>query len=682
MDTAAVTLAKYCAATPRVLLTRKLRVPQRLSAPLYHLRGDYELIFACNRSVWCVEAQTMTSADDESPSLSSLPKVKAAALTFEEKVFTKTPKLSRREQWARKIDFLVACVGFSVGLGNVWRFPFLCYKNGGGQGLVNGRVNGECRGLANAHLAIYPQGAVSHPLRTGRGGWWNTHVLPGGRLGPVYVGRRCRHLEDRTFDARRKVLSLSAGVGEPGSVKWDLALCLLLAWVIVYFCIWKGIRSSGKVMYFTATAPYLLMFVLLVRGVTLEGAAEGLKYYLLPDWQRLKDPQVWADAGTQIFFSYSISLGTLTALGSYNKFHHNSFRDSLWFAGINTFTSFLAGFVIFSILGFMAHRQNIQVSDVAESGPGLAFIAYPEALAQLPIGPLWSVMFFLMIVLLGIDSQFVGVEGFVTAAVDRFPRQLRQGRRKELFIAGVCVVCYLIGLSMVTEGGMYVFQLFDYYSSSRVVLIVAFFECITVAYMYGVNRFYDNIEMMFGFRIGPWMKICWMFCTPVYTLAIFILGCVLYSELSYKRKMVTYEYPPWAIGIGWMLLSVSVMFIPIFMTYRMLTTPGTFLQRIKHLLKPRLRKHQLRSREDLSHIVLEDYDDFYATDKKDHSPELSEDHRIPQQHCWQQHSSDDNTAMDELIVQSDVRQTHQEGDDHQPLSGTASVANHSAGKVR
>ncbi|KAL8577398.1 hypothetical protein ACOMHN_060220 [Nucella lapillus] len=415
---------------------------------------------------------------------------------------------------------------------------------------------------------------------------------------------------------RRKVLALSSGVGEAGSIKWDLALCLLLSWIIVYFCIWKGIKSSGKVMYFTATSPYILMCVLLIRGVTLEGAGTGLKYYLLPEWSRLLDAQVWVDAGTQIFFSYSISLGTLTALGSYNKFTHNVFRDSICFAVINSFTSFLAGFVIFSILGFMAEKQGLNVADVAESGPGLAFIAYPEAVSQLPVAPLWSTMFFFMLILLGLDSQFVGVEGFITSVVDLYPTFLRRPYRREVFIAIICVISFFIGLSMVTEGGMYVFQLFDYYSASRIVLVVAFFECITVAYVYGVERFYDNLEMMFGFRVGPMMKICWKVLTPIYTFVIFIMGLISYSDLTYKRKTVRYEYPGWGIGIGWTLAFSSVIFIPIVMVFRMLRAKGTFTERVKYLIKPRLRRHQVRSTEDLSTIILEEDCYFKSLDDK------------------------------------------------------------------
>lgn len=352
-------------------------------------------------------------------------------------------------------------------------------------------------------------------------------------------------------------------------------------------------------MYFTATSPYILMCVLLIRGVTLPGALDGIKFYLIPDWNRLRDTQVWIDAGTQIFFSYSISLGTLTALGSYNKFHHNCWKDSLIFACANSGTSFFAGFVIFSVLGFMAHEQNVSVGDVAESGPGLAFIAYPKAVAEMPVAPLWSILFFFMIILLGLDSQFVGVEGFVTAISDFFPHTLRKKGRKELLVCGVCLLSFFCGLSMVTNGGMYVFQLFDYYSGSRIILLVAFFEIITISYIYGVNRFYDNIEMMTGTRLGPYMKYSWLITAPIFCLVMFIMVIANYSDLTYNR---TYLYPRWAIGIGWALACSSIIMIPIVMIVKIMYAEGTLYERLTYLLRPQLKPHQLRPQDSLKDL--------------------------------------------------------------------------------
>ncbi|XP_046331791.2 sodium- and chloride-dependent GABA transporter 2-like [Haliotis rufescens] len=598
-------------------------------------------------------------------------------------------KMMKRETWTNKFDFLLACIGFSVGLGNVWRFPFLCYRNGGGAFLIPYFIAVVLGGIPVFFLEVtlgqfMSEGGIGPwkicPLFQGIGyastvivfllncdyniiltwafyylfssftarlPWshcdneWNSpncstfrrhpnasdsenstetmfnatvanasYSIYSNLTGAAEVSGKLAPLMDPVTEFwERKVLLLSNDVGSPGRIKWDLALCLLLAWIVVYFCIWKGIKSSGKVMYFTATSPYVLMLVLLIRGVTLEGAVDGLKYYLLPDWNRLLDTQVWVDAGTQIFFSYSISLGTLTALGSYNKFHHNAWRDTICFALVNSVTSFLAGFVIFSVLGFMAFKQGVSVEDVAESGPGLAFIAYPEAVAQMPVAPLWSCLFFVMIILLGLDSQFVGVEGFVTAVVDMFPHFLRQGHRREIFIACVCTMSFFIGLSMVTEGGMYVFQLFDYYSASRIVLVVAFFECIVVSYIYGVNRFYDNLQMMLGFYLNPFMKICWMFLTPAFTLVIFIMGAITYSELIYERKTVNYVYPNWAIAVGWMMASSSIVFIPGVMIFKLVTAKGTLMERIVTLTRPRLRRYQIRENEDLAKIEI--IDDIY-----------------------------------------------------------------------
>lgn len=152
---------------------------------------------------------------------------------------------------------------------------------------------------------------------------------------------------------RRNVLEqhLSDGLDYMGPIKPSMALCVFGVFVLVYFSLWKGVRSSGKVVWVTALAPYVVLTILLVRGVSLPGAAEGIRYYLTPEWHKLRNTKVWIDAASQIFFSLGPGFGTLLALSSYNKFNNNCYRDALLTSSINCLTSFLAGFVIFSVLG-------------------------------------------------------------------------------------------------------------------------------------------------------------------------------------------------------------------------------------------------------------------------------------------------------------------------------------------
>ncbi|KAJ4451056.1 hypothetical protein ANN_02493 [Periplaneta americana] len=256
--------------------------------------------------------------------------------------------------------------------------------------------------------------------------------------------------------SKRRVLGLSSGIEETGEIRLSMALCLLLAWIIVFLCLCKGVQSSGKVVYFTALFPYVVLVILFVRGVSLPGASTGILFYLTPDWHRLANAQVWGDAAVQIFFALSPAWGGLITLASYNKFTNNCYncfhfnRDSLIVAISNILTSFFAGLVIFSVIGFLAHELEVEVKKVVDQGAGLAFIVYPEVVARLPVSPLWSLLFFVMLLTLGLDSQFALMETVTTAILDRFPN-LRD--YKIWVVLVVAVFGYFGGLIFTTNGG-------------------------------------------------------------------------------------------------------------------------------------------------------------------------------------------------------------------------------------
>lgn len=184
-----------------------------------------------------------------------------------------------------------------------------------------------------------------------------------------------------------------------------MALCLGIAWIIVFLCIFKGIKSSGKVVYFTSLFPYVVLLILGIKGWTLPGAGIGIEFYLKPDFNKLLEISVWFDAAVQIFFTMSTSYGGLITLASYNKFNQNTLRDTFVITISNALTAIFAGFVVFSYIGYLAEVTQQQVKDVVSSGSGLSFIVFPFAVTQLAGAPFWSVIFFIMMLTLGLDSQ-------------------------------------------------------------------------------------------------------------------------------------------------------------------------------------------------------------------------------------------------------------------------------------
>ncbi|XP_060687918.1 sodium- and chloride-dependent neutral and basic amino acid transporter B(0+)-like [Hemiscyllium ocellatum] len=374
----------------------------------------------------------------------------------------------------------------------------------------------------------------------------------------------------------KAVLRRSSSMDETGEVIWYLALCLLLAWLIVGAALSKGIKSSGKVVYFTATFPYVVLTILLIRGVTLEGASKGIEFYIgsQSDFSRLADAEVWKDAATQIFFSISVGWGTLVALSSYNKFHNNCYRDTIIVCVVNCATSVFAGFVIFSILGHMAHIQDKPVSEVAQSGFGLVFIAYPEALAQLPWAPLWSVSFFFMLLTLGVDTQFAGLETVMTALQDQFPTLVQSKRL--LLTAGVCSLFYLLGLLCVTQAGIYWLNLMDHYVTDWILVITALLQLIGLSWIYGTNRFIKDIEMMIGERtwlFWLWWRMCWILISPCFLVAVLIWSLTTFAPLRYGSV----EYPVWSGALGWCMTIFCIMWIPIMAVVRVVQAEGPTL---------------------------------------------------------------------------------------------------------
>ncbi|KAL7887146.1 hypothetical protein AOLI_G00048670 [Acnodon oligacanthus] len=541
------------------------------------------------------------------------------------------PSGEQRETWGKKIDFLLSVIGFAVDLANVWRFPYLCYKNGGGAFLVPYLLFMVIAGMPLFYMEL----ALGQYNREGAAGVWKICPIFKGVgftviLISLYVGfyynviiawalfylfssfsgelpwvncnntwnsANCSDLNATLLNDSHKatpaleyfergVLHLqdSGGIDDLGLPRWQLTSCLAVVIVVLYFSLWKGVKTSGKVVWITATMPYVVLTVLLLRGVTLPGAIDGIKAYLSVDFLRLCDAQVWIEAATQICFSLGVGFGVLIAFSSYNKFSNNCYRDAIITSSINSLTSFFSGFVIFSFLGYMSQKHNVALDKVATDGPGLVFIIYPEAIATLPGSSVWAVIFFIMLLTLGIDSAMGGMESVITGLIDEF-KFLH--RHRELFTLFIVVSTFLISLFCVTNGGIYVFTLLDHFAAGTSILFGVLIEAIGIAWFYGVDRFSDDIQEMIGQRPGLYWRLCWKFVSPCFLLFMVVVSFATFNPPKYG----SYYFPMWANMVGWCLSISSMIMVPLYAIYKFCSLPGSFCAKLAYAITPETEHH-------------------------------------------------------------------------------------------
>ncbi|KAI6195345.1 Sodium-and chloride-dependent creatine transporter 1 [Aphelenchoides besseyi] len=531
-----------------------------------------------------------------------------------------------RGQWKNPIDFLFSMISYAVGLGNVWRFPYLCYKNGGGSFIF-------------AYIIFFIFGAVpvflmevsvGQYLQRGAMEMWSLcPIFTGVGIGSMVISAMCiwyfcvivswamhyliascqttfpwencdnswndpvtciptssNRNESCNYLAltpnltgfqtpveqywEKRVLNMSPTITDFDDIRWEIVGLNVLAWLIVYVAMCRGITHAQKFVYFCAAFPYLVIAVLLGRSLWLDGAMEGIRYYLKPKLDRLLDITVWKDAGTQVFYSYGVGFGTLIALGSHNKFTHNCYRlreltiritsDAILMCFINGGTT---GFAIFSVIGFMSYSTCKPIDIVVKGGPGLAFLVYPEAANHLPLKQLWAVLFFLMIIILGLDSQVCMVEGLFTSMEDRWPTVLREWKRVSM--AMFCLFFFLISFPMYSNAGLHWLNLIDAYGATGYALLfIVFFEVVGIAWAFGASRIREAMYEMLGRRPCYGWLIMWKYLTPLTALFLFVLCCWFYQPLKYPDGR---SYPAGAEVGGFILSSLSMICIPIYALY-------------------------------------------------------------------------------------------------------------------
>ncbi|CAH1406669.1 unnamed protein product [Nezara viridula] len=539
-----------------------------------------------------------------------------------------------RGSWDNKLQFILACVGCSVGLGSLWRFPYLAYTSGGGSFLVPYYLIRLICGIPLLYMELAigqftrrgPIGTFSKlcPLFKGAGlasvvvaffmsTYYNMIIayaifyffsafrskLPWEDCSNRWNTKLCwpTHHANMTKPAHSespaeeffigKLLKQSHGIEELGSVRWELAACLLFAWIIVYFALWKSVRSSGRVLYFTATLPFILVLAFLGRSLTLEGADVGLDFLFKPSWHLLKDSKVWIYAAAQNFNSIGIAYGGVITFASYNTEKNKILPDTLLISAINDIACMIIAVFSFATIGNISTEHQTSIDKAISDSPGLVFVVYSTAMSKMPFSSFWAVLFFFMLLCLGLNTQFAIVEVVVTSIQDGFPNWIKKKVLcHELLVFAVCCVSFILGFPLVTQGGIFFFQLIDHYAVCNSIVYIAFFEVIAVSWFYGAGRLATNIERMSGEKTNFYFKFCWVFGAPTLIFFVWLFGILDYTGLSLDNG---YHFPTWANVAGWCITAACLLCIPIILVYvTMLAEGKNFFKKLCNAMKPRI----------------------------------------------------------------------------------------------
>ena len=376
--------------------------------------------------------------------------------TLEDGVVTGYNPDNKEEAFGSDWEFYLSCIGFAVGFGNVWRFPYMLYSLGGACFLIPYLV---CFLLIAVPLflietaygqlvdaKLHTRWAIIVPRLWGVSvvqlfvcfftvvyyvtlmAWsWSfffasfTSDLPW-VLESAAEGTEVSDLWNEDY-FMKEVLEKTDNITIQGGIVGNLLWCLILSYIVTYFSCWKGIHSTGKIVYVTCIAPYVILTVLLIKGLTLEGFGKGLNFLFKPDWSKVADTNIWRKAATQILFSSGVAYGPFIYYGSARGRNRNLVQASFWVPLTNSATSLYASLTVFSFLGHVATTRGLELEEVVTSGPTLLFVAFPAFIGMFGggVAVFFSIIFFFLCVNLGIDSTFGFFDYYVAIIHSAFP---------------------------------------------------------------------------------------------------------------------------------------------------------------------------------------------------------------------------------------------------------------------
>ncbi|MCK4887124.1 MAG: sodium-dependent transporter [Planctomycetes bacterium] len=461
--------------------------------------------------------------------------------------------LERRENWGSRGGFVLAAVGSAVGLGNIWRFPYEAYSNGGGAFLIPYIIAMVVVGIPmlimEFSLGHFTQLAAPGAFRqvSKRSefvGWWPIILCCIIVCYYSVVLAWCLNYLVFSFyqvvpwaeDAKAfffdNYLKFN-GSFSLGNIRWSVVVSLFVVWLAMYFSIFRGVGWIGKMVMWAVPLPCLMLLILTIRGLTLEGAVQGLEYYLEPDWESLKNVVVWRHAFGQVFFSMTVAFGVMVTYASFLHRKSDINNNALIVGIADLAVSFIAGIAVFATMGSLAVKQGVEVSQVLDKsqGPGLAFVAFPAALSNLPATQFFSVLFFTALILLGINSAFSMTESILASLCDK------TGWPSKWVLPALSVVGFGFGIFFTTEGGLSWLGTIDgFVNGTWGIVLVGLVECIAIGWFYKLHVLRRHANARSDWQIGLWWEWLIKYIIPLVLGSLFIWS--LYDDFTKEGGLI------------------------------------------------------------------------------------------------------------------------------------------------
>lgn len=438
--------------------------------------------------------------------------------------------MKEKSNFSSRIGFILAAAGSAVGLGNIWRFPYLAAKYGGGTFLflyliltvtfgfalmvteiALGRKTRKSALFAFSSLhkkfsflgilaSLVP--IIIFPYYCVIGGWVTKYLT-------VYLTGQGKAATDASF--------FGGFIGKPVEPVIWLSIFIAATAIVVMMGVEKGVEKASK---FLMPILVLLSIGIAVYVLTIPGAMDGVLYYIKPDFSRFSFNGLLAAMG-QLFYSMSLAMGIMITYGSYVPDSENVETSVRNIELFDTGIAFVAGLIIIpSVFAFSGGDQA-----VLSSGPSLMFITLPNVFASMPFGNVIGLIFFVLVLFAALTSSISLMETIVSIVQDKFHLKRMTTCLIVLFASIAIALPSSLGFGIwsgITVIGMSFLDFFDFISNSVLMPIVAFFTCIFVGFIVKPSTVIDEVEKSAPFKSKKLYTILIKYIAPVLILLILL----------------------------------------------------------------------------------------------------------------------------------------------------------------